>query len=437
MTILLGREIAEHGLPHRETLAVMTQGRRVVDGQWLAQLGFWEIFRGGGIRLAAMTMIALLVAPVAVAIGVARHRGASTLAVLPFVLLPLANFTSLLRAQLFSLVLFVGLLALLSRESRHPSRRVWLAFPLLVLWANLHGAALVGAGLVALFGGLELLAGRRTRGAVLMTAPWLCLLATPYGLSTASYYASLMHNPAMHAAEDEWRAPTFPSILGLPLFVLAGIGIALLVKRRRDLTRFELAALAYTFAGALTATRSIPWFAYTCLMLLPPLFDRAWLRKHPAGPPTAVRFALAVGASLVAVVSVASIALRPGAQLTPAYPAAAADAVSKVLRADPGARVFTSYELPDWLLFVSRDSRGRVAYEGRFELLSQAQMRGVAWYGWQLGEHWDRPTAGYRLVMVSTDSAHRVVKTYDHRPGYRVLYRDAHVVLYDRGAATG
>jgi uncharacterized membrane protein YhaH (DUF805 family) len=436
MTILLGREIAEHGLPHRETLAVMTQGRRVVDGQWLAQLGFWEIFRAGGMRLAAITMIALLVAPVAVAVRVARRRGASTLAVLPFVLLPLANFTSLLRAQLLSLVLFVALLALLSRESGHPSRRVWLAFPLLVIWANLHGAALVGAGLVALFGGLELLAGRRTRGAFLMTAPWLCLLATPYGLSTASYYASLMHNPAMHAAEDEWRAPTFPSVLGLPLFLLAGIGIALLVKRRRDLTRFELAALAYTFAGALTATRSIPWFAYTCLMLLPPLFDRAWVRKRPAGPP-AVRLALAVAASLVAVASLASIALRPGAQLTPAYPAAAADAVSNVLRADPGARVFTSYELPDWLLFVSPEARGRIAYEGRFELLSQAQMRGVAWYGWQLGEHWDRPTTGYRLLMVNTDSARRVVRTYDRRPGYRVLYRDEHLVLYDRGATAG
>jgi hypothetical protein len=39
--------------------------------------------------------------------------------------------------------------------------------------------------------------------------------------------------------------------------------------------------------------------------------------------------------------------------------------------------------------------------------------------------------------MVSTDSAHRVVRTYDGRRGYRVLYRDSHLVVYDRGATAG
>ena len=43
-----------------------------------------------------------------------------------------------------------------------PSRRVWLAFPLLVVWANIHGSVALGALLVMLLGAYELV---RSRGA--------------------------------------------------------------------------------------------------------------------------------------------------------------------------------------------------------------------------------------------------------------------------------
>jgi hypothetical protein len=48
------------------------------------------------------------------------------------------------RVQLFSLLLFPILVALLRAESRRPSRRIWLLVPLLALWANLHGTVLLG-----------------------------------------------------------------------------------------------------------------------------------------------------------------------------------------------------------------------------------------------------------------------------------------------------
>src|SRR5436309_1134676 len=63
----------------------------------------------------------------------------------------------LVRAQIFSQLLFVPLFLLLRRESRRPSRRVLIVFPLLALWANLHGAVVVGVALVAALGATELL----------------------------------------------------------------------------------------------------------------------------------------------------------------------------------------------------------------------------------------------------------------------------------------
>src|SRR5215204_6850086 len=50
-TLVSGREIANHGLPHRETLTVMAQGVSWIDQQWLSQIVFYELFQAGGYRL--------------------------------------------------------------------------------------------------------------------------------------------------------------------------------------------------------------------------------------------------------------------------------------------------------------------------------------------------------------------------------------------------
>ena len=89
-----------------------------------------------------------------------------------------------MRAQVLSQLLFVTLFLLLVAESRRPSRRVALVVPLLVLWANLHGAVVVGAALTALLGAVELVRARGRsplRPAALLVVPWLCIFATPYG----------------------------------------------------------------------------------------------------------------------------------------------------------------------------------------------------------------------------------------------------------------
>jgi hypothetical protein len=432
MTFLGGREILAHGIPHHDAMAVWTQGHRVIDQQWLAQVAFWEIWRLGGIKLAVGVVVALLLAATLVAVAVARRRGASEWSILMFAILPLFDITSLLRAQVFSQLLFVVLLALLAAESRSPSRRVALAFPVLVLWANLHGAVLVGAALTALLGLFELHRRRWRRGALLVVAPWLCLLATPYGAATAAYYPPLIHNPAMHAFEGEWQAPIFPSAMGFALFVIAALAIALVVKRRRDLTGFELGALGFTLVGALLAERSIPWFAYACLMLLPPLFERAWVKRR-VELRAATGFAVASVATVLALAGLVAVASRPTAELTTAFPPGAAAAVTKVLRDDPRARVFATYQYPDWLLFVSPVTRGRVAYDGRFELLSQRQMFSLVDYDDETGVGWERPADGYRLLVVNPQSERSIARTYDRRPGLRVLFRSENAVVYDRG----
>src|SRR5260221_13475339 len=51
-TLLAGRVIAKSGLPHHDTLAVLTHGRVWVDQQWLGQLSGYGLWRAGGWPLA-------------------------------------------------------------------------------------------------------------------------------------------------------------------------------------------------------------------------------------------------------------------------------------------------------------------------------------------------------------------------------------------------
>src|SRR5262249_23429489 len=143
----------------------------------------------------------------------------------------------------------------------------------LILWANLHGAVVVGVGLVSLLGACELWKRRTPRAFALLVLPGACLVATPYGLATLGYYHATIGNPVFHQAISEWMPPTFPTPGGMTLGVLAVAALFLVTRRYRELTGFELAALAFTLVGALIASRSISWFAYACLVFLPALVD--------------------------------------------------------------------------------------------------------------------------------------------------------------------
>ncbi len=140
--LLSGNQIIAHGLPSHDTLTVWGHGRRWVDQQWLAQLGYYGLYRLGGLRLALLVNAAVVVGAVAAALAVARARGGSVANVL-LVGAPAAFVigwsASALRPQTLALPLFVALAWLLVDDARRPSPRVFLVAPVLALWANVHG----------------------------------------------------------------------------------------------------------------------------------------------------------------------------------------------------------------------------------------------------------------------------------------------------------
>src|SRR5437879_4946761 len=155
LVILGGKEIVRHGLPAHDTLTIWEHGRAWVDQQWLGQLFFYGLYTLGGAKLVLLAHSAAVASAFVAAIVVARWRGGSVRSVC-WIALPTVYILSWAsgnaRAQTLALPLFVAVVWLLIRDARSESRRIFLVFPLLLLWGNIHGSALLGALFVGLYG---------------------------------------------------------------------------------------------------------------------------------------------------------------------------------------------------------------------------------------------------------------------------------------------
>ena len=174
----------------------------------------------------------------------ARRAGAqdrSTAAVL--VLVVLGGLTSLLiaRLQLFSLMLFPLQWLLLRSQARRPTQQIWWLVPLLALWSNLHGAALLGSAVAASY--LLLHRGRRRRveSALVGGACGLALCLTPALTATPAYYLGVLGNESARQHLGLWAPLSLSSPFDIAL-VLAVIALLPAVRRSRP-ALWELAAL--------------------------------------------------------------------------------------------------------------------------------------------------------------------------------------------------
>jgi hypothetical protein len=226
----------------------------------LGQLIFhwlWALLGDRGLVLAQV--VAVLAGFLALARGLRRETasGAAAAAVLFFVFVGSLPAVLVARNQLFSLVGFALLLLLLEQESREPSRRIWLAVPLLALWANLHGAVLVGFALLAVY----VLVARRRALPVLLAAA-LALCATPELWHTPRYYAAVSENEAARMGVGLW-APLGVGLFDV-LFVIAAVALLVIAvgPGTRRWHTWEAVAVVGLAAATLQAARLGTWLLF-------------------------------------------------------------------------------------------------------------------------------------------------------------------------------
>jgi hypothetical protein len=363
----------------------------------LAELLLYGLYSALGDRgLIAAQLAAVVICFFALARD-ARRAGASADAVATALLLAAAGSLASLavvRVQLFSLALFPVLVYLLREDARTRSRRIWLVVPLLALWANLHGAAILGLGVTLCY--LLLSVGREEprRALAIALASIAALWMTPAFLDTASYYDGVLGNAAAERGVGLWGRFS----VGAPLddLALAAL-IALAYRARRSRpSLWEWAVLAGLAVLSVGAIRSSVWML---LFLVAPAARTSQARPREWGYLARLMCAVAVAAVLFALVrgpaSDGSGALvRRAVALAGGTPILASDVLAERTALD-GGRIWLGNPLDafslhdqniylDWLAGVPRGDRAlgpavRVVLVGRTSDAAALMARATAY----------------------------------------------------------
>jgi hypothetical protein len=433
LTLVAGREVYEHGIPHHDHLTVLSLGRTWTDQQWGAQLLFYGAHRLSGIAMVVVLTAVVVVGAFVLAAVASRRLGASPTAfvLVFFPVILAAPWAWTVRAQVVTLPLYVALIWLLSSESRRQTRHVYLAFPMLLIWANLHGSVVLGAMLTMLLAAIEVVRRRRIgwRQVALLLVPPALVLATPYGpVTTARYYHLMLIDPPFKTSEvTEWNWSQ-PAVNTLFFYLLAALTVVIVFRRRRRLTVFDIATLALTFAGAVDALRGIPWFAMACQVLLPVAIggslDARSVRVR------AINRGIAAVALALVVVALGLTLSRSSGWFVKGWREREVAVVRDA--ADPPADVFSTSRDADWLLWQIPDLRGRVAFDDRFEIYSPRTFSRIVRFKGKQGRAWKSLADGYRIVVLETHEDPPHVPPFRREPGARVLYRDGEVTVIGR-----
>jgi hypothetical protein len=208
-------------------------------------------------QLVAVTAALTLLAYGMRALGAPDAASATALMLLFFAGAP--SFI-IVRAQLFSLVLFCVTLLLLRAEARRPTRRVWLVVPLVALWSNLHGAVLVGLAVVAAYLVFERARREPAVAAGALVASCAALFLTPALTASGGYYLGVLQSEAAQRGAGMWA----PLSLHRPfdvLFILLATPLLVLALRSGP-RMWELACIAAFAALTLQAGRNGIWLLF-------------------------------------------------------------------------------------------------------------------------------------------------------------------------------
>ena len=410
----IGAAIVRAGaLPHAIPYAA-APGVAWHDAPALGQLvfhGAQSLLGDRGLVLAHAAAAGVALWMVALDLRAARARdGAGAAVILAVVVATPAAFL-IVRAQLFSLALFPVLVLLLRSEARRPSARIWLAVPLIALWANLHGGVLIGFAVLAAYLLLQRFRQSRALSIGVLAASAMALLATPMLLHTVDYYVGVLKGEAASQRFGLWGPLSLHDPLDL-LFIAIALPLLVVALRRRP-AAWEIVVLVALAGLSVEARRNGLWLLLFVATPVARAFGRTSARAALSRP-----IALACGC-------IPLLMLVLGLTRTPVSSGAGAPLLLQATRAAE-----TSPILADPLDAEQLALRGARIWIGNpLDAFARNQQR--AYLEWLRGvPSADSLLASIRVALVTRGSQAQL--RLATQPAFRELGRDANAVLYGR-----
>jgi hypothetical protein len=282
--------------------------------------------------------------------------------------------------------------------------------------------------LVSLDGVVGMIQQRRPngRGLALLLAPWACVFASPYGPHLPTYYEKILVGGDFKQFVTEWAPTTLTAQTAAVYLVVLG-GFWLIGRAGGSAPLLDQLAFVLTSVLAFEAVRNTVWIGLVALAVLPALVDR--LRNAPAEEPARLNRVLSVTILATLVIAVAGVAAKSNGWFTTGFPSAAAKAAATA--AGPRGRVYASSPYADWLLWSRPELAGRVAYDARFELLSAAQLRGIAEFQNRVG-NWQATARRFSVFVLDPRADHALEQSFRHVLPARVVFSSPQVVVLRR-----
>ena len=378
--VTAGRLVAERGVLSTDPFSYTWGGQPWVMHEWLGELVIHWLVSAAGVGVTAFVFGVISVSGPLVVAWTLRRMGVAMLplaaATGPVVYLYASYAT--IRPQAFSW-LFLGILlsGMLTMRPEH-RWRPWLAVPLFIVWANVHGLYVIGLGVLAVYVLFTLLgrtpmAPRRWEIAGVLLAAFVASSLTPAGPAGLLYPLRYVNSGDWGLRHiSEWQSPNFHDPVQLGLLALI---IALLLNAMRATPGWLAFMAACGVVGALLATRNVPLAALLALPTLAlGLGDRLPERVSPRAP-RVQRARRLMELGMAAVVLVAAVIIVPrlptvaGDRVIPrSFPVAAVDALEEL---DPDARVLAEYHWGGYVIYRLFDAGARVFVDGRNDMYDE------------------------------------------------------------------
>lgn len=295
--------LAQLHLVHRDPYSYSVPGHLWNNHEWLAEVLMAALFKHAGVPGLVMMKFACTALTVLMMVAALGETGATPLLQFGVLLFSLSVIRPQLqfRPQAFTFTMLAAVLWLLTRDTYRRDGRLWIAIPLLAVWANLHGGFIMGIAALgtyaAVAGAQELLAGsgyrRPARLIAIALAATLATVATPYGIGNWETVAHALRNPYTRLIITEWYPLTTTiyhkwidagfriSNYEVGLALMIGLAICWSVTiEAQDLALFAVALVMS--AAALLSTRNLPIAAMAIAVPLARHLSLMLARRWPA-----------------------------------------------------------------------------------------------------------------------------------------------------------